>query len=98
MDVKGEIRISIENRGGKTVCSVVDNGKGISEDEIDRVYDPFFTTKKGRNSYGLGLSASRGIIEEHGGTISIRSHKGEGTSVMLMLKLSDAALGRETTG
>jgi len=85
LDGKGEIGISIENRGGRAVCSVVDNGKGISKDKIDRVYDPFFTTKKGRNSYGLGLSASRGIIEEHGGTISIRSHEGKGTSVVLML-------------
>ncbi len=63
-----------------------DSGMGISPDDIDKIFDPFFT-KKGRGT-GLGLSISQRIIEEHGGTITVTSETGKGSifSVYLPVK------------
>lgn len=60
-----------------------DNGPGMASEVLDRVFEPFFTTKfRGR---GLGLAATLGMIEAHGGTVSIRSRVGEGTRVCVLL-------------
>lgn len=64
------------------VCIVVrDNGVGISEVNLDKVFVPFFTTKHGGS--GIGLSIAREVMRQHGGNISIRSKEGEGTEVIL---------------
>ncbi len=69
---------------GIYVClKVQDNGKGMDSDTLDRVFDPFFTTRfVGR---GLGLSAAYGIVKNHGGFISIESKPEEGTCVRVFL-------------
>ena len=90
MDENGNIQVKIEKNSGWAVCKISDNGKGIPEKEMEHIYDPFFTTKKGHKSYGLGLSVSRGIIEEHGGTISVTSSEGKGTEVTIELRLNNA--------
>lgn len=60
------------------IIRVQDTGVGIPEDKIDRIFDPFYSTK-GAKGTGLGLSVSYGIIEGHGGTIEVSSKVGEGT-------------------
>ncbi|MFQ5430873.1 MAG: ATP-binding protein [Nitrospinota bacterium] len=84
----GEIKVVIEKNSDWAVCKISDNGKGIPKEVIDHIYDPFFSTKKGHKNYGLGLSVSRGIIEEHGGSISVESTEGKGTEVTIKLKLN----------
>jgi len=62
-----------------------DNGPGISEKLIDRVMDPFFTTKTGEQGTGLGLSISHGIISDHKGKMKIESREGEFTRLIITL-------------
>ena len=64
-----------------------DDGPGIPEDEQSRIFDPFFTTKPVGVGTGLGLSLSHGIIERHGGRISVASQPGRGTTFIIELPL-----------
>jgi two-component system, NtrC family, sensor kinase len=63
----------------------IDNGKGISNDNIDKIFDPFYTTKN--EGTGLGLSISYGIINQHGGDIEFFSEPGKGTKVKIKIPL-----------
>jgi two-component system, NtrC family, sensor kinase len=65
------------------IIEVDDNGKGIEEKEVERLFDPFYTTKP--EGTGLGLSISYGIIQKHGGDIEIKSTVGVGTKVKIKL-------------
>jgi len=67
---------------------ITDTGCGISEDNLQKIFDPFFSTK-GAKGTGLGLSVSYGIIENHGGQIEVTSRQGEGTSFTIRLPLAD---------
>ena len=84
----GALRISTSN-GDAVHVTVSDTGTGIAQEHIDRIYDPFFTTKSGakdgqqRRGTGLGLSVTYGIIQEHAGKIRVESKPGEGTTFYL---------------
>jgi signal transduction histidine kinase len=65
--------------------SVQDQGVGIAEADLTRLFEPFFTTKDVGEGTGLGLSVSRGIIQEHGGWISVESRPGEGACFSVFL-------------
>jgi signal transduction histidine kinase len=65
--------------------NIDDSGEGIKESDLTHVFDPFFTTKS--NGTGLGLSISHGIVEEHGGTIDIKSTAGAGTQLSVIFPL-----------
>ncbi len=82
----GKLRIVTGNGNGVFV-TVSDTGTGIAQEHLQRIYDPFFTTKaaptNGRRGTGLGLSVTYGIIQEHAGKISVESHPGEGTTFVL---------------
>jgi len=67
--------------------SVTDTGKGIAESEIAKIFDPFFTTKDVGKGTGLGLFVAHEIIEEHGGTIVVKSHEGTGTNFIVTLPM-----------
>jgi two-component system NtrC family sensor kinase len=69
-----------------------DSGSGISRDNIKKIYDPFFTTKTAGKGTGLGLSVSYGIVQEHGGSISVESNVGRGTAFRLEFPLSRKAV------
>jgi len=87
----GIINITLHKSGKWGIFRIIDNGCGISDEEIEYVFDPLYTTKKGHKGYGLGLSVSRSIIEGHDGEITVKSTKGEGTSVEVKLRLANDA-------
>lgn len=64
---------------------VSDTGHGISDADMDKLFDPFFTTKDAGKGTGLGLAVSLGIIERHGGNITVRSKVGEGSAVTIWI-------------
>ena len=66
---------------GHVIISVKDNGNGIDADAMERIFVPFFTTKK--SGSGIGLSLSRQIMRQHGGQITVNSRLGEGTEFFL---------------
>lgn len=70
------------------VVEVTDTGIGISEENIGKVYDPFFTTKEVGKGTGLGLAVTYGIVNRHNGTIEIKSKVGEGTTFTISLPVA----------
>jgi two-component system NtrC family sensor kinase len=72
----------------KTVfVEFMDTGEGIPEENLTRIFDPFFTTKEVGKGTGLGLATSYGIVEDHGGKISVKSKVGEGTTFTIELPI-----------
>ena len=92
----GTLRICTSNGDGVSVM-VADTGTGIAQEHIQRIYDPFFTTKTApqgqqNRGTGLGLSVTYGIIQEHAGKIRVESQQGEGTTFYLDFPLTRKAV------
>ncbi|WP_437759009.1 ATP-binding protein [Sorangium sp. So ce1389] len=79
---------------GQIVVEVEDHGSGIPEELLAEVLEPFVTTKRDPSGTGLGLPLSRSIVQDHGGTLSLRSAVGQGTTVIVRLPLAGAAGAR----
>lgn len=84
---QGLIRVSAKDVGSEMVAEVSDNGVGIPAAILDRVLDPFFTTKPIGIGSGLGLSVCKNIIEGYGGRIELQSAEGRGTTARLFLPI-----------
>jgi PAS domain S-box-containing protein len=87
----GTLTVTTQNGSGVNVA-ISDTGTGIAQEHIDRIYDPFFTTKASvnegqRRGTGLGLSVTYGIIQEHAGKIRVESRPGQGTTFHLEFPL-----------
>jgi len=78
--------------------SVRDNGNGISPEDMDRIFDPFFSTRKNQGGTGLGLSMSHGIVKRHQGAITVASHPGRGTIFSVYLPCAHGAEPRKPAG
>ena len=81
----GELIVRIARRGNLVELAITDTGVGMDEEELERCFDLYWSTKKGGT--GLGLSTVARIVEEHEGTINLVSDKGRGTSVSIVLPL-----------
>jgi signal transduction histidine kinase len=93
---QGALRIVTERDGEAAVVRVADNGPGIAAEVIGKIFDPFFTTKKVGEGTGLGLSISYGIIEQHGGRLTVVSQSGaagHGTEFTIRIPLRPAPAG-----
>jgi two-component system, NtrC family, sensor kinase len=86
----GEVRVSTRLDGERVAVSVSDTGPGIPAEHLNKVFDPFFTTKPVGEGTGLGLSITYGIVERHGGTISVESSEGFGTTFTVVLPINAA--------
>ncbi|MDC0720009.1 ATP-binding protein [Nannocystis bainbridge] len=88
----GRIRIRLDREDGRVVLEIADEGCGIPPEILDRIFDPFFSTKDIGKGTGLGLAISYGIIKDHGGDILVRSQPGLGTT--FTIHLPDAPEGQ----
>ena len=90
VDDHGSIHIFTEKTDTDIRISVQDNGHGISEENMQNLFTPFFTTKPIGEGTGLGLSISHGIVEEHSGTITVSSELNVGTIFTVQIPLTQA--------
>lgn len=86
----GTIALMAEAQGSRATVKVIDNGIGMTDDVRARVFEPFFTTKGDRGT-GLGLPTVFGIVEAHGGDLSVWSEPGHGTTFVLTFPLAGLA-------
>ena len=84
-DVRGHLTLRTLSETDHVLISVEDDGCGISEDIVDRIYDPFFTTKDVGQGTGQGLALAYNAVQKHGGTIDFDSTPGEGTTFTIRL-------------
>jgi PAS domain S-box-containing protein len=78
---KGELTVALSNSGGSCVVSIRDNGSGISEEYLPKLFEPFFTLKK--SGIGLGLAASYSIIQSHNASVRVESEVNKGTEFII---------------
>jgi signal transduction histidine kinase len=83
----GKISLDISIEEDTVVVQVHDTGVGIPHENLDRVFDPFFTTREEEGGTGLGLSIIYGIVEKHNGEIGVRSQEGSGTTFTIRFPL-----------
>jgi two-component system, NtrC family, sensor kinase len=87
MDAGGTLTVHAWSENGFARIDVADNGQGIAPEHLERIYDPFFTTKAALKGTGLGLSVTYGIVREHGGSIEVESRPGAGSRFRVELPL-----------
>ena len=85
------VSVSTKKEGDKITISVKDNGNGIPLKEVDKIFQPFFTTKPTGKGTGLGLSLSYDIIKAHSGEIKVETKEGEGSVFLIILPLQNLA-------
>ena len=83
------IELELDNDHDQIVCRIIDNGPGAEATEIDHFFEPFYTTRKGQEGSGLGLSVCYSIIQHHEGEIGAHAAKGNGLVVWFTLPLAD---------
>ena len=84
----GEIIIRTSNPSEESIkLEIIDNGCGISPDDITHIFEPFFSTKHDASGIGLGLSIVHGIVENHKGSIGIDSKAGAGTNISIVFPI-----------
>jgi PAS domain S-box-containing protein len=94
-----DARKNIEAEPGDYVCiEVSDTGTGIPDDVVDKIFEPFFSTKPEGEGTGLGLSTAYSIVKSHDGFIDVESDKGEGTTFRIYLPMAEKDAERRATG
>jgi signal transduction histidine kinase len=83
----GTLTLGTTTDDGKrvVVLTATDTGHGIDANDLGHIFEPFYTTKKAGSGVGLGLSTTYGIVERHGGTLSVESRPGQGTTFTIRL-------------
>ncbi|HEY5463193.1 MAG TPA: two-component regulator propeller domain-containing protein [Hanamia sp.] len=79
------VSVSTKKADNHVIITVSDNGNGIPQNIVDKIFQPFFTTKPTGSGTGLGLSLSYDIVKAHGGEIKVESKEGEGTQFIIQL-------------
>ncbi|HYY13120.1 MAG TPA: hybrid sensor histidine kinase/response regulator [Chthoniobacterales bacterium] len=87
-ETKGAVTISCTAKDFYVDLCVEDNGPGIAPTEINKIFDPYFTTKQSKHGTGLGLYIAKKVIEDHNGSIKVDSTPGKGTTFTIRLPLA----------
>jgi signal transduction histidine kinase len=87
-DYKPTVIVSTKNMGKHVEICVKDNGSGIPPEIMDKIFQPFFTTKPTGSGTGLGLSLAYDIVKVHGGEINVETKEGEGTEFIIHLPIN----------
>jgi signal transduction histidine kinase len=85
------VTVSTKTLNDKIEIKVIDNGSGISKNIVDKIFQPFFTTKPTGQGTGLGLSLAYDIIKAHGGDINVKTKEGEGSEFVVQLPVAHAS-------
>jgi signal transduction histidine kinase len=85
VDYEPTVSISTKKEGDKVLISVKDNGNGIPQKILDKIFQPFFTTKPTGQGTGLGLSLSYDIVKAHGGELKVETKEGQGSEFIIQL-------------
>jgi signal transduction histidine kinase len=94
MDDGGTVRVALEARNGYALLTVADDGCGMGPEVLERVFEPFFTRRRGGQGTGLGLSITYRIVADHGGEIEAQSAgAGRGSTFRVRLPLTTALAG-----
>jgi two-component system NtrC family sensor kinase len=83
----GTITVSTGIKDEKLLVTIKDSGKGMTSEQMQKIFDPFFTSKEVGKGTGLGLSVSLSIVESMGGTITVQSLPGVGSSFTIQLPM-----------
>jgi two-component system NtrC family sensor kinase len=91
MEERGVITVVTRDRISEDSVEVAisDTGRGIPAEQVDRIFDPFFTTKESGQGTGLGLSIAYGIVTTHGGSISVHSEVGKGSTFTIRMPVAN---------
>lgn len=82
------ITTALDASDGSIVIEVADTGTGIPEENLGKIFDPFYTTKQTGHGTGLGLAVTYGVIKRHNGTITVKSEVGKGTTFTIKLPVA----------
>ena len=93
MDDHGQIRIASRHEGEWVEVAITDTGPGIEDAVLPHIFEPFFTTKTDGKGTGLGLAICHGIVTSHGGTLSVQTLLGRGTTFTILLPLVSPTAG-----
>ncbi|HKQ96685.1 MAG TPA: ATP-binding protein, partial [Candidatus Polarisedimenticolia bacterium] len=92
----GVLTLRVLTASGRVRILVEDTGVGIAPEHLEKIYDPFFTTKPRGQGTGLGLSVSYGIVKEHSGTLTAESAPGDGSRFVISLPIAESRPRRVT--
>jgi PAS domain S-box-containing protein len=84
---QGILKVDIMNASGCIVINISDNGKGIRQEDIDKLFDPFYTSKEG--GMGLGLTSTKNILNGHSAAVEVTSQPGSGTTFAIYFRLAE---------
>ncbi|HLO37845.1 MAG TPA: ATP-binding protein, partial [Lacibacter sp.] len=82
------VSVSTKKVADKVLIAVKDNGNGIPQKVLDKIFQPFFTTKPTGQGTGLGLSLSYDIVKAHGGELKVETKEGEGSEFIIQLPIN----------
>jgi signal transduction histidine kinase len=87
-DYGPRVTVNTKKKGDKILISVADNGNGISGKVLDKIFQPFFTTKPAGEGTGLGLSLSYDIVKSQGGEIKVENRESEGATFIIVIPIT----------
>ncbi|WP_201008126.1 sensor histidine kinase [Paenibacillus glycanilyticus] len=93
MDAGGSLAIRLDREKKSVRLTIKDDGKGIPADQLDRVFEPFFSTKNRSSNFGLGLSYVYNVMKKSGGSVDVLSRENEGTTVIFHFAAKNIRFG-----